>query len=460
MPPSDDFNYSIFDALVLPEVTHSPSLPHLDLSPLGSAFSPAFSISGFDLNLPLTLPPSLPSTGSVTGLFNDLGDFVNAVLSGSLTGNLIRDLVEDLAPALPTFAQRFDYDNLAISPENTLSHRSYDQIIVFGDSLSDPGNLSAALGGLFPPPPYFQGRLSNGPLWIDTLAPELGFQPAQVLNFAFAGAGTGRTNIALTTAGLNLPIQLPGLLDEVNRFTSTLGCGGANPNALYVVWAGANDFLTLPKTPEAALDAILDGVKNVATAVTDLARAGAETIAVGNVPNLGLTPLVNQQGLVLEATAFSIAFNGVLEYTLAQLENTLGVDVVQIDTFSVSQAIAQRPSEFGLTNITDPLIRQTTPVNPQGFFFWDDFHPTTTVQSLIAETFARSLSTPTPSNVLNTSLGLVTQVLNSSGFQSTLNSVLANLLPSTGPGLPSGVGLPTSPILTSNPNLPIPVGSA
>jgi phospholipase/lecithinase/hemolysin len=502
MPLFDGFDSAIFDVFSPPEIIGNPAI-----SSDNHVLSFNFSISGVDLTPPLSQPRNLPLNGPVATRFaslephviTEIGEYLeqdlsslspffpyingaisnlvrdvfsdvipavvrdidlSTVLTGGLTSrvvsNLANDLVRDLASVLPTFTQLFDYDNLAISPENALACRNYDQIIVFGDSLSDPGNLSAVLGGLFPPPPYFQGRLSNGPLWIDTLAPDLGFQPEQVLNFAFAGANTGRTNIALTTAGLNLPIQLPGLLDEIDRFTSTVGPSGANPNALYVVWAGANDFLTLPKAPEAALDAILDGVKNVASAVTGLARVGAETIAVANIPNLGLAPLVNQQDLTLEAIAFSIAFNVVLEYTLAQLEDSLGVDVVQIDTFSVSQAIAQRPSEFGFTNITTPLILQTTPANPQAFFFWDDFHPTTAVHSLIADTFERSLSTPTPSGVLNTSLGLVANALNSSGFQSTLNSLLTDLLPSTSPisfGLPSGL----PPAISGN--LAIPVAS-
>ena len=44
----------------------------------------------------------------------------------------------------------------------------YSEMIVFGDSLSDTGNVhiaSTALGQL--PDPGFDGRLSNGPIWVD-----------------------------------------------------------------------------------------------------------------------------------------------------------------------------------------------------------------------------------------------------------------------------------------------------
>ena len=322
---------------------------------------------------------------------------------------------------------------LAIDIQNTTSARKYEQIVVFGDSLSDTGNLSKALGGVFPPFPYFQGRFSNGPIWIDQLAPKLGLNSTQVLNFAVGGATTGRLNVASLLAGSNNPIKLPGLLDEVDAFTA-INSSGANPKplnkSLSVVFAGGNDFLALPPTLFQGLamgnlksftglsDAIVQSVQNISTAVTNLALQGAGTIAIANLPNLGRTPLPIQQGTSLVATAFSIGFNVVLEKTLEQLERSLrarslNVDIVQVDVFSVGEAVAKRPQAFGFTNLTDPLIKQlaNNPKNPQGFFYWDDFHPTTQVQTLIADTFARSLSKPTASNVLTSSIEPIAALL-------------------------------------------------
>jgi len=55
------------------------------------------------------------------------------------------------------------------------SAQRYSQLVVFGDSLSDTGNLFALSGGLFPPPSdYYRGRYSNGILWVEHLAPKLG----------------------------------------------------------------------------------------------------------------------------------------------------------------------------------------------------------------------------------------------------------------------------------------------
>jgi phospholipase/lecithinase/hemolysin len=74
---------------------------------------------------------------------------------------------------LSTEFQTFE-DNPSVS--NLSSDIS--ELYVFGDLLSDTGNLfratSEASGEGFPPPPFFEGRYSNGELWVEGLASELG----------------------------------------------------------------------------------------------------------------------------------------------------------------------------------------------------------------------------------------------------------------------------------------------
>ena len=73
----------------------------------------------------------------------------------------------------------------------------FSNLVVFGDSLSDTGNLFKVSEGLFPPsPPYFEGRFSNGNLVVDLLADSLELAENQSFledgsNYAFGGAQTG-----------------------------------------------------------------------------------------------------------------------------------------------------------------------------------------------------------------------------------------------------------------------------
>src|SRR3984885_9413160 len=70
--------------------------------------------------------------------------------------------------------------------------RSYDALYVFGDSYCDVGNLFLATGGAEPAAPYYSGRFSNGPIWLDHVAGFLGvpLKPSALggTDYAFGGA--------------------------------------------------------------------------------------------------------------------------------------------------------------------------------------------------------------------------------------------------------------------------------
>jgi len=79
------------------------------------------------------------------------------------------------------------------------SAQAFDEFYTFGDSLIDTGNLFQATGGSFPPsPPYFNGRFSNGPIWLETLGTKLGID-AETNNFAFGGSTSGTTCLYFST---------------------------------------------------------------------------------------------------------------------------------------------------------------------------------------------------------------------------------------------------------------------
>ena len=70
---------------------------------------------------------------------------------------------------------------------------TYSNLYAFGDSYCDVGNIYLATHGLEPAAPYYQGRFSNGPIWLDHVAGFLGlpFKPALEpggTDYAFGGA--------------------------------------------------------------------------------------------------------------------------------------------------------------------------------------------------------------------------------------------------------------------------------
>ncbi|WP_052050319.1 SGNH/GDSL hydrolase family protein [Leptolyngbya sp. KIOST-1] len=276
---------------------------------------------------------------------------------------------------------------------------SFNSLTIFGDSLSDPGNLFR-LTGFFPPFPYSQGRFSNGDIWVDYLASDLGLEPAQVQNFALGGATTGRDNGLDPLIGsiTGIDPNLPGLLDQVDSYLGSLGEGAANPDGLYVVWAGANDLFNLPSDPAAIPAFLANSVQNIATAIGSLAARGADTFLVPNLPNLGLTPRTLLDGTSQQATALSLGFNGGLANALTALEQALPIDIIPVDLFGLTNEIIGAPAEFGFTNVTDPLFNPLLPngpdpllLNDPGFFWWDQQHPTTRVHDLLSDVFQVAL---------------------------------------------------------------------
>ena len=139
------------------------------------------------------------------------------------------------------------------------SASSFSSVVVYGDSLSDNGNLFAASLGTIPmSPPYFNGRFSNGPVIAEQLAAALG---APLADFAVGGATSGvgnyidgGTQTALGSFGL------PGMALEVASPGSTaILSSPLASTGLFMVWGGANDFLTggSPTVAAADIDAIV-----------------------------------------------------------------------------------------------------------------------------------------------------------------------------------------------------------
>ena len=280
------------------------------------------------------------------------------------------------------------------------------EMIVFGDSLSDNGNFFALNGGVYPPAPFYSaGRFSDGPVWWQYLAVDLGISST---NLAVAGAFTGDRNEsdgAFTGDPVNE--QYPGLADQVDGYLSSRP-DGINPEALYVVWAGPNDLIEhLGLFIATGNPAFIDPVgpaTNLATAIADLAAAGARYFMVPSMPNLSVVPRVQKFPPVLQAQVegLSALYKGVIDATVATTADQLGVTLIAVDSFALLSGVTADPAAFGFSEVTMECLHRPDVLNPytwtpcvapgseapEGWFFWDDLHPTTQGHRLIGEEFA------------------------------------------------------------------------
>lgn len=266
---------------------------------------------------------------------------------------------------------------------------TFDALYVFGDSYCDVGNLYTATGNTYPPVPYYHGRFSDGPLWIEHVA---GF-----LRVPLAASLLGGTDYAFGGAWATAPQPLgigviPSVPEQVGLYLQQHG-GKADPDALYIIEGGGNDIVdTTTGSPQALGYQI---ALNLVASEEMLRKAGARHFVIPNLFNVGLLPVA--QGKTVFAETASIAANLGLDLLLAPEERILGVHILRMDVFSLISAVQRDPTHFGFIDITGPcLVTTATPPTLCGdvdhTFFWDTFHPTLFGHAFFAVTLENVLS--------------------------------------------------------------------
>lgn len=237
-------------------------------------------------------------------------------------------------------------------------------LIVFGDSLSDIGNVD---------------RYTNGAIWLEVLAekcqlPSLECSKLGGSNFAYGGAKSGNN-------------EDPEILDIGNQIQAYLNLheNKADPNTLYVIWVGGNDFLA-KRNP-------LDLIANIRHHMEVLAHAGARKFLVPNLPSLTHAPrgqelvqsivssllkhgpksfenalnvLVNRF-LYIAINLYNVKLKGML----SQIERTKGIQVYYLDTFNLFNQMFKNLKNFGF--------------NEKAELFYDPLHPSAKAHAVIGE---------------------------------------------------------------------------
>ncbi len=272
----------------------------------------------------------------------------------------------------------------ACAVAGSASAQTYSRLVVFGDSLSDNGNLYLISSGTQPAsPPYYQGRFSSGQVWTE----RLGFNAAN-----FNGSVTGNINYAFGGARTDASAGVPfGMLTQLARYTAAGGKFGATD--LVTVLGGANDiFQALPAagasaSPVAAMTPVATAAAaNVNSLVNSVAGAGAGTILVSNLPKLSLTPSFRGTAAAPLADYSATTFNTALQTGL----NTVaagrpGSNIILMDLFKIGDVVAANPGQFGVSNVTAACFNGATVCSdPSSYFYFDGVHPTATGHAVIA----------------------------------------------------------------------------
>lgn len=276
---------------------------------------------------------------------------------------------------------------------------NFDAMYVFGDSISDNGNDFQLFSDTFPfpdPANYFNGRFSNGQVWVEYLAEDLGLNlqaseggfnlaNGESVNFAYGGATTGTGAFQLIPG---FGPGIPNMLSQLDQYQAALDGNTANPNALNIIYGGHNDYnpaigaITYPSIP----------IENIETMVTTLYNSGARNFLL---PTL------------LSFSNFSDEHNLLLAKLILDLSQSLAdVVIYSQDINSLEQSIVADPGSFGFTSELGPVSAcQIPPFTCTVNSFetqainWDLIHPSTAFHELIANQTLENLSVPEPGSL-------------------------------------------------------------
>lgn len=276
----------------------------------------------------------------------------------------------------------------------------FEDVFIFGDSLSDGGNVWAVTGetskapyALVPTLPYAIGghHYSNGKTWAERLAQVLNDNnggkpslknPGKHGNYAFGGArarsGSGNSS--------------PSSAEQVAMYLADFGT--ASPYALYVLQFGGNDLRDALEAgavdPDAVGPILGAAVTEFIGSIQMLYGYGARNFLIANAPNLAHTPAIKLAGAEGIAGFLTGEFNNGLANGLFMLDMSIpDINIYQLDMAAFTDAVVANPSDFGLTDTDSPCLTFFTASgakcnNAQERLFWDGFHPTAAAHNALA----------------------------------------------------------------------------
>ncbi len=298
---------------------------------------------------------------------------------------------------------------------------TFNTVVVFGDSLSDTGNIAHITESQYfiryPTDnpllgfDYTDGRFTDGAdtqpaaksyfgVWAEQLAASFASKPAVKdslgggTNYAYGEATTedGTSTVSETFAGLPISITIHNMGQQVTDYLAT----NPTPNAqtLYILWGGADDLYA-----DHSATSVTAAAQRETALIQRLITAGATNFLVPNLPPLGGVPeYAGPNSAALNAAAANFAAQ--LAQDIAALKISAAaqgttINVYQPDIFTLFSTAASSPMSLGFGNVT--AAAQNISGNPDTYLIWDGLHPTTTGHHFVAAAAANLLTPLVPS---------------------------------------------------------------
>jgi phospholipase/lecithinase/hemolysin len=279
-------------------------------------------------------------------------------------------------------------------------------IVVFGDSLSDNGNLYELMHHSIPKsPPYYDGRFTDGLVWIEQLAEKYfpNHRAQHLQDYAFGAAGVlieDEDDDDVLTLRSEVKTYLTAHNDQ------------ADPDTLFFIWIGGNNYLGNPENVDETVNDVITGIN---IDVQRLIKHGARHFMIMGLPDLGKTPAAKDQEDEADLTKYSMLHNMRLTHLFEELKSSHpDVQWLYFDTNQIFLDIFANPGNYNISDTTnscfDSLIqthtkssvisiaqgvsRQAIQIkneqpnhelqNCDGYLFFDQVHPTKQVHEIAA----------------------------------------------------------------------------
>lgn len=280
----------------------------------------------------------------------------------------------------------------------------FSKLVVFGDSLSDSGNL--AIVDL--PFPYFNNRISDGPIAVDFIAASICSNAHSSRHFLGSPAGFNYAVAGGNIVGSDredLAQQVEVHLNRVNNLT--------DPDALYVVFAGGNDLRDIRSISSGSIASqrISEAVNQLEAQIQRLVNAGARAFFVPNVPNIGRIPETLQRvstdpSVATRAESYVLQYNAALAQAMAKYQLREDLAFSTFDLYRSFESVLDNFSSLGFRNREEgcfnpenfPFSLSNPPIELEciifGFesrVFFDNIHPSSRTNQLLGAAMVSAL---------------------------------------------------------------------